>query len=425
MKTLKILVAVFAVLSIAAVAGADSYSVLHEFSGSDDANPVGDVIISGSTLYGMTSGDGTTGTIFKMNINGTGYSVLHTFAGGGADGGNPEGSLTLLGSTLYGMTCNGGDNDSGTVFKIDTDGNNFSLLHEFAGGGSDGARPYHSNLIVSGSTLYGVTTYGGDNNAGTIFQIDTAGNNFSLLHEFTAPTNQSCPFGGLVLSGSTFFGMSSGVDPEGMDDSNGSIYKIDIDGDNFSLVHQFAGGGNDGRFPAGGLILSEGMLYGMTLFGGDYNSGSVFKISEEGGDITLLHEFTEGMYPSSGSLTLIEGVLYGMTRAGVDPEEGDGTIFKVSIDGTGFALLHEFAGGANDGRSPRGSLVYSDNTLYGMTYYGGDANAGVVLGYELEGGGGDVPEPSTLLLLLPFIGLGLRKMRKGSSNKKIGEKLSS
>jgi len=415
MKTLKIIIGVFAVLCITAISQAeDTFTILHEFAGGDDANPIGDVTISGSTIYGLTSGDGTTGTIFKMSLDGSVYSVLHTFAGGGTDGANPEGSLTLIGSTLYGMTCNGGDNDSGTVFKIDTDGNNFSLLHEFAGGGSDGARPYHSNFIVDGSTLYGVTTYGGDNGAGTIFKIDTDGNNFSLLHEFTAPTSQSMPYGGLALSGNTLYGMSSGFDPEGMDDTNGSVYKIDTDGNNFGLIHQFAGGSEDGRNPIGGLIVSEGMLYGMTLYGGDYNSGSIFKMSTEGGDITLLHEFTEGMYPSSGSLTLIDGVLYGMTRAGVDPEEGNGTLFQVNIDGTDFTLLHEFAGGADDGRSPRGSVVLSDTTLYGMTYYGGDNNAGVLFGYDLGGGPtpGDVPEPSTLLLILPFIGFGVKKLRR-------------
>jgi hypothetical protein len=66
--------------------------------------------------------------------------------------------------------------------------------------------------------------------------------------------------------------------------------------------------------------------------------------------------------------------------------------------------------------------IIGDSWEYEGKYY-------IYLGSGLEGeplsGGGDVPEPSTLLLLLPFIGFRLRKMRKGSANKKIGGKLSS
>ncbi|MCC6404769.1 MAG: hypothetical protein IT405_00005, partial [Candidatus Yanofskybacteria bacterium] len=59
----------------------------------------------------------------------------------------------------------------------------FTLLHEFAGGASDGNRPYDS-LIISGSTLYGMTSIGGDSNAGTIFSVGIDGTGFTLLHEF-------------------------------------------------------------------------------------------------------------------------------------------------------------------------------------------------------------------------------------------------
>ena len=79
------------------------------------------LILSGSTLYGMTAfgGSGRQGVLFKINADGRGYSILHSFAGGRSDGRGPLGSLTLFSSSLYGMTCTGGNNGNGVVFKLD------------------------------------------------------------------------------------------------------------------------------------------------------------------------------------------------------------------------------------------------------------------------------------------------------------------
>ncbi len=120
-------------------------NLLHEFAGgsSDGAYPRGDLILSGTTFYGMTwiGGDTNNGTVFKVEMDGDGFSLLHEFTGGNDDGARPNGSLILSGSTLYGMTWNGGDSDMGVIFKIETNGTGFALLHEFGGGAFDGKNP--------------------------------------------------------------------------------------------------------------------------------------------------------------------------------------------------------------------------------------------------------------------------------------------
>ena len=108
--------------------------ILHSFTGGS-SDGTSNLTLSGSTLYGMTfqGGSGGAGTIFQINLDGTGLTILHNFTGGPSDGANPLGSLTLSGSTLYGMTFSGGANNDGTIFKVNTDGTGFQLLHSFDG----------------------------------------------------------------------------------------------------------------------------------------------------------------------------------------------------------------------------------------------------------------------------------------------------
>jgi uncharacterized repeat protein (TIGR03803 family) len=140
--------------------------------------PKGDLTLSANTLYGVTWENG--GYVFKVNTNGTGFTTLHTFTGTdpntgtNTDGVFPEAGLILSGTTLFGTASHGGDSNSGTVFKVNTDGTDFTTLHSFSGlnylTNSDGNVPY-SGLVLSGATLYGTTIFGGSGGSGTIFSI--------------------------------------------------------------------------------------------------------------------------------------------------------------------------------------------------------------------------------------------------------------
>src|SRR5579864_5885524 len=64
----------------------------------------------------------------------------------------------------------------------------FKVLHSFAAppyGNSDGAYPY-TRLILSGNTLYGVASYGGTHGNGTVFALNTDGTDYTNLHNFAA-----------------------------------------------------------------------------------------------------------------------------------------------------------------------------------------------------------------------------------------------
>ena len=156
--------------------GMAAINLLRSFAGGsgDGAYPYySHVIQDGSTLYGMTGSGGSSnyGVIFKIKTDGSSFTLLHTFAGGSGDGANSIGSLTLSGSTLYGMANWGGSSDKGVIFRINTDGNSFTLLHSFAGGSGDGAYPYGS---LAGTSFYGMTCSGGASDKGTIFSLTSA-----------------------------------------------------------------------------------------------------------------------------------------------------------------------------------------------------------------------------------------------------------
>jgi uncharacterized repeat protein (TIGR03803 family) len=180
------LLAVFMLAGLLATsAAAQAFTVLHSFTGGiDGANPYAGLVLSGNTLYGTAAYGGRWGfgTVFAVNTDGTGFTNLHSFYGIGSErveGGNPNAGLVLSGSTLYGTTCYGGNSDKGTVFAVNTDGSGFTNLHSFTS--SDGNYP-SAGLITdsSGTVLYG-TTFEGGSGYGTVFAVNTDGSGFTNL----------------------------------------------------------------------------------------------------------------------------------------------------------------------------------------------------------------------------------------------------
>jgi len=151
------------------------FTNLHEFNGDDGSQPVASLLLSGNTLYGTTwqSTNGG-GTVFAIDTDGTAFKVLHTFAGGD-EGAWPVAGLISLGSTLYGTTygvtlLKGGNGaQNGTVFKLNMDGTGFKTLYSFTGG-DDGARPA-VGVTLADDALYGTTTVAGVNSNGTVFRL--------------------------------------------------------------------------------------------------------------------------------------------------------------------------------------------------------------------------------------------------------------
>ncbi|HEY4786699.1 MAG TPA: choice-of-anchor tandem repeat GloVer-containing protein [Bacteroidales bacterium] len=305
----------------------DGFTKLLDFDDvSKGSGPTGTLILSDSVMYGMTYSGGlnSLGVLFKINTNGSGFRKVVNFDGV-SKGSYPAGSPTLSGKVLYGMTELGGTNNMGVIFKVDTDGNEFKKLGDFDGV-PKGSIPY-GDLTLSGSTLYGMTELGGANNRGIVFKMDTDGTNFSKLVDFDGNSG-SYPFGSLILAGTVLYGMTS----EGGTNNHGVLFKVNVNGTGFSKLDEFADSIQHGSHPLGSLTLSGTTLFGLTAHGGIYGKGVIFKINTDGTGFTKLLDFdgtNHGSVPL-GSFTLNGNVLYGMTSGGGTNSKG--TVFQYVFD---------------------------------------------------------------------------------------------
>jgi uncharacterized repeat protein (TIGR03803 family) len=253
-------------------------------------------------MFGMTSVGGTAGlshdgTVFRINPDSSNYAVFRAFAGLFNDGSNPTGSLIQVGPTLYGLTQTGGASNAGVSFQMGTDGGGFALTHQFTDGPADGGAPYGSP-VYAGGFVYGTTRYGGNvpnqNNLyqyGIIFRMNPDGSNYTILHNFGGPGDGQAPtYTALVQIGNTLYGTTFGGGTSG----GGTVYSINLDGSGYSVLHSFAGGSADGQTPFGSLTVANGVLYGMTYTGGARSGGTIFRMNPDGSNFALVHSFSGG-----------------------------------------------------------------------------------------------------------------------------------
>ena len=385
---MKKLILIFTVFFIAFnFLNAQSYKIIHQFDGTQDGSrPNGTLIASGFVFYGVTTEGGTydKGTIFSINPDGTGYKTIHSFNGGNSDGSSPAGTLTESGSFFYGLTNKGGSNDFGTIYKINKDGSGFTLLHSFSGGQYDGRWPNES-LLLSGNYLYGVTSFGGITDSGTVFKINVDGSGFEVIHSFSSQVDNSyLPQSSLLIFRNQLYSMSYGSSARHIYLDYGTIFRLNTDGSNFEVLHNFD---NDTLQTSVGMIFIDSVLYGTTNGGGSHtnnghrNGGSIYKINPDGNGFKFIYEFrdTDWTFPYC-DLTFFSNNIYSMTSHGGSSNSGN--LYRFDYTTSSYFSLHSFGDDPSDGRLPyqNGILVYNGN-IYGLCQSGGINKQGIIFMY--------------------------------------------
>ncbi len=270
-------------------------------------------------------------------------------------------------------------------------------LHSFAGDdGSEGFSPYGALVQASDGNFYGTAFYGGPEDfrcncsvGGTLYSMTPSGT-IKTLHTFMS-TDGAAPSGGLVIGrDGAFYGTTYG----GGDYGGGVAFKSDAAG-NLTVLHSFGGPAGDGRQPYLGTLAlgADGNFYGTTSTGGARQQGTLYRMTPAGA-VTVLHAFgggaDDGATPRGGVMFGSDGNLYGTTLCGGAAESAGacaGTVYRWSST-AGFTLLHSFdaGSGARAGFGPQAAPTQRNGFLYGTTSLGGDAGFGTVFKLPLGGG---------------------------------------
>jgi uncharacterized repeat protein (TIGR03803 family) len=417
LRTLAGALAMFCVLAAiqCSTAQAQTYTVLHTFSGPDGGNAFAGLTQDvADNFYGTTEYGGPTnshcnlgcGTVFKLMRRGTGWvlTTLYTFRGG-SDSGYPQ-SRVVFGpdGSLYGTT-NGHTTgtDAGTVFNLKPPATfcpsvscpwTKAILYHFTGQSPDGNSPFGDLTFDRQGNIYGTTYYGGQYSYGTVYELVHVNGGWteSVLYSFNPQpemvTDGAYPAGGVVfdnagnLLGTTAAGGLFEI-PSLYPGGYGVVFKLTPvnNGWTETVLYTFQDDG-DGALPFAGLtpavVGGQQTFYGTTAAGGTGSCsiamisgcGTVFQVPDS-------TDYSFPAYQSGGAFGGPEapvtvdaaGRFYGTTSA--DGAHGLGSVFELAPDSNGwtYTSLHDFSG--TDGSSPFSNVVLdSSGNLYGTASEG-------------------------------------------------------
>lgn len=339
-------------------------------------------------LWGTTNAGGyfNGGTIFKINLaSGTVRTLIDFFYYSDSRGNFPSGELTLQGTDYLWGKSGGGNNDNGTIFKVNVHTGALTTVYQFpANNASVGGRSPDSNLVPDGAGfLWSTTSAGGATGYGTIFKIDTATGVYTPIHSFSRESLSET--GSLVSDGQGYFW---GTDRNGGPVGSGSIFKVNASTGELTTVFQFdvINASGKGTNPEAGLVPDgAGFFWGTTTHRGAQNYGTLFKIKIATGELTTVLSFSgygvtnRGSAPAAPLVSDGAGGFFGTTSGG-GGFNGNGTLFRVNASSGLLTTLVDFSdAGARQGHDPFGGLVSDGHGGFlGTTHYGGKFDNGIL-----------------------------------------------
>lgn len=397
-------VAVFLVVAI--TAQAQTFTVLHQFTGgADGSNPYSSLTMDhAGNLYGVAPFGGIRncetqngigcGVAFKLIHSHSGwlFSTLYEFSAG-SGGSIPVGTPYITSDGIYGATDGGGNSNCrgtfgdgcGTVFYLQPKPNFCAslacpwvntVLYRFTGG-ADGSDPWTGVVLDGAGNIYGTTYAGGSSQLGVAYELSRSGSTWteSTIHTFVGAGDGANPISAPILDGS---GNVYGTTENGGSCGGtgcGTVFELSPTGSgwNKNILYNFTGAF---ATPLAGLIFdAQGNLYGSASV-----PNSVFELSPSSGgwSASLLYS-DESLDVQSFRSTLARdaaGNLYGTSEFGGQSQcaQGCGFVYKLtpSSGGWAFTQLYSFTGGS-DGANPTGGVVLdSSGNIYGTTFSGGN-----------------------------------------------------
>jgi uncharacterized repeat protein (TIGR03803 family) len=320
--------------------------------------------------------------------NGYALTTLASFSGG-ISAAQPVGSVVQdSAGDIFGVSSNGGANHDGAIWELPAGSSTLTILASF-NGATTGMTPVGGLVMDTSGNLYGVTLSGGADNAGTVFEYSIGGTS-----GFGGHGGGSNSSGTLTVLAS--FDNAVGVTPRGLTiDSSGDLFGVTaLGGENSAgAVFEVAAhtttitdlasfpsavtGANPGAEPSANLVLAGSTLYGSTSSGAADGFGTIFDISTSGSTINTVAPFTHSTTINSPLTIDGSNNIFGIAS-------GNGTIsgtYILEVDhGTSIVTtLALFNTNGSQGQVPGGALYENTNgTLFGLTNAGGTNTGGTV-----------------------------------------------
>ena len=372
------------------------------------------------TFYGTcsTGGSGLVGALYRLETSGPSLTSMVPF--GFSPASIPTGRMAHgPGGVLIGFATNGGTNASGVIYSFDPGTSQFSVLHDLSF--ADGRFPQGEPLVI-GNTVYGLASTGGALSGGTLFSFDLISSTLTVLEDLGGLLG-SGPVAGLVVGPD---GALYGTCSDGGSNGLGVIFRYDLSGSSYSVVHSFSG--NEGNDPTCTPVLSGGQLYGTCAAGGNANGdGTLWRYDAGGGGFQLTQQFNDlvsGSGPGGDLLLASDGILYGTAASG--GFQLDGAIYGYDPVQDTLGLVYSFTA-ASQGSAPRGALIEdASGRLLGTCAEGGTTGDGSVFRltigsgtlnvlHDMDGATGSLPLDGLVAPAVPVAGvqLGLKAFLDG------------
>ena len=330
-------------------------------------------IIYGTTqLGGLNNG----GTIFSLN--GTTFTRLYDFPAlpPGTTGSRPTNGLIqpVAGGLLYGMTGSGGVNGGGVIFSFNITGSVVTSVYDFAT--ATGRTPLAELVRGPDGKLYGSTSTGGLNNAGTLFRYEAGTDTFESLYDLGGASGSS-PFGRLSFGSD---GLLYGTASSGGSVPGGTLYRYNTTTDAFEVIYNFGSGGYGEPWGAA-LEDPNGTFVCMTNTGGSGGNGALMKFTPATNTSVELvaFGFSNGATPKGRLLKASNGLFYGVTSSGGTSNAG--ILFSFDPNSSAFTRIASF--NSTLGTFPQGALVEVSGKLYGVCSQGGASDGGTLFEYTI------------------------------------------
>ncbi|MEM7372276.1 MAG: choice-of-anchor tandem repeat GloVer-containing protein [Bacteroidota bacterium] len=331
-------------------------------------------------LWGMSKhgGDASIGSIYRIHL-GTHEQIEEFEFQSPTIGIHPNGGLEVgPDGKLYGTTREGGRNNAGVLFRVDTSGQNYEVVHHFDH--SSGRIPVAELLLASDGLLYGLARQE------SLFSFDPLSDTYTVLA--SAGELGTWLKGGLVeASDGNLYGLANVGD---------EIFAWNLTQDSLSIAAEFVP--FIGSAPSGTMIeASNGLLYGFFEEEGLQNFGGIFSFDPGTQQISTVHNFlATSFFPTypAGQMVEANGVLYGTTFLG--GANNDGCIFGLDLTSGVYTELLDFAGTGIE--RPNSGLIYHDGLLYGTCWVSpGFGGTGAVFSFDPT----DTISPLTILHSFP------------------------